>query len=154
MLKQLGSAAPGTQLHHDGATLRTYRGKVYLAQGKAKPVKEEKSFKPLPWRGERRLPIPALQGELRFTAGNGIAAGLIAGKSFVVRMRKGGERLQLHPRRPRRTLKNLFQEAGVPSWARARVPLLFCGDELVWAAGLGVDIRYQGRGLVPEWRSA
>ena len=55
------------------------------------------------------------------------------------------------PRRPRRTLKNLFQEAGVPSWARSRVPLLFCGEDLVWAPGLGVDVRYRGRGLTPEW---
>jgi tRNA(Ile)-lysidine synthase len=59
--------------------------------------------------------------------------------------------LQLHPRRPRRTLKNLFQEAGVPSWARLRTPLLFCGADLVWVPGLGVDVRYQGRGLAPEW---
>jgi tRNA(Ile)-lysidine synthase len=72
---------------------------------------------------------------------------------FEIRLRSGGERLQLHPRRPRRTLKNLFQEAGVPSWARERLPLLYCGNELVWAPGLGVDVRYRGRGLLPEWIS-
>ena len=42
--------------------------------------------------------------------------------------------------------------AGVPSWAREKLPLLYCGNALVWAPGLGVDVRYRGRGLVPEWR--
>ena len=61
-----------------------------------------------------------------------------------MRLRSGGERLQPDPKRPRRTLKNLFQEAGVPPWERERLPLLFCGDELVWVPGLGVDARYPG----------
>jgi len=74
----------------------------------------------------------------------------------MVRLRSGGERLQLDARRPRRTLKNLFQEAGVPPWERSRTPLLYCGDDLVWAPGLGIDVRYQAgsdtAGWVPEWR--
>jgi len=53
-------------------------------------------------------------------------------------------------------LKNLFQEAGVPPWQRDRLPLLFCGDDLVWAPGLGIDAHYQATadtiGVVPEWR--
>jgi tRNA(Ile)-lysidine synthase len=75
-----------------------------------------------------------------------------------VRLRRGGERLQPDPRRPRRSLKNLFQEAGVPAWKRERLPMLFCGDQLVWAPGLGVDAAWQPEGkapgIVPEWRDA
>jgi tRNA(Ile)-lysidine synthase len=145
MLKQLTSGAARTRLEHDGATVRVYRGRVSLD---ATPAGR---FAPLPWKGERRLKIPALGGELRFTAGEGVASEHLKKGPFQVRLRSGGERLQVHPRRPRRTLKNLFQEAGVPSWARERMPLLFCGEDLVWAPGLGVDVRYQGRGLVPEW---
>ena len=100
-------------------------------------------------RGERRPALPALGGELVFRPGRGIDAKY---KPLQVRLRSGGERLQPHPRRPRRTLKNLFQEAGVPSWQRDRLPLLYCGDELVWAAGLGIDARFQGRGVVPQWK--
>jgi len=59
-------------------------------------------------------------------------------------------------RRPRRTLKNLFQEAGVPPWERDRVPLLAIGADVVWVAGLGVDVRYAAAknapGVLPEWR--
>jgi tRNA(Ile)-lysidine synthase len=140
MLKQLTSGGARTRIEHEGVTLRVYRGKVLPERG-AKP------FAPRAWKGERRLPIPELGGELRFRRGEGIARRHLE-NGFQVRTRGGGERLQLHPRRPRRTLKNLFQEAGVPSWARERLPLLYCGKELVWVPGLGVDVRYRGRGLV------
>jgi tRNA(Ile)-lysidine synthase len=73
-------------------------------------------------------------------------------------LRNGGERLQPDSRRPRRTLKNLFQEAGVPPWRRDRLPLLYCGDDLVWVPGLGVDARYRAGagapGLQPEWHDS
>lgn len=148
MLKQLTSGASRTRLQHDGRTLRVYRGKLLPDEAPTA------AFSPVPWNGERRLKLPALGGELRFKAGIGIASEHLGSrKVFQVRLRSGGERLQVHPRRPRRTLKNLFQEAGVPSWRRARTPLLFCGEDLVWAPGLGVDVRYQGRGVAPEWRA-
>jgi tRNA(Ile)-lysidine synthase len=146
MLRQLTSGGAGTRLEHDGRRLRVYRGRV-VVDARA----ETSAFAPMPWKGERRLKVPALGGELRFHAGAGIAARHVKAGAFEIRLRSGGERLQVHPRRPRRTLKNLFQEAGVPSWARLRMPLLFCGKDLVWAPGLGVDVRYQGRGLRPEW---
>jgi tRNA(Ile)-lysidine synthase len=87
--------------------------------------------------------------------GKGIDSAKLAGKETTVRLRSGGERLQLDARRPRRTLKNLFQESGIPPWERTRLPLLFCGNVLVWAPGLGVDARYQAQrgssGVVPRW---
>jgi tRNA(Ile)-lysidine synthase len=149
MLKQLASGAAGMRMEHEGRALRVYRGRVLLDAARA-PLG---AFSPVPWRGERRLKVPALGGELVFSAGDGIAARHLKSGRFEVRLRAGGERLQLHPRRPRRTLKNLFQEAGVPSWARSRTPLIFRDGELVWAPGLGVDVRYRGRGLVPKWRA-
>jgi len=155
MLKQLTSRGARTRIRHDGKELRVYRGRVEVA-----PAVEALAFVPLEWRGERRLPVNALAGELRFrrARGAGIAAALVDGRTFRVRLRGGGERLRPDPRRPRRSLKNLFQEAGVPPWRRERMPMLFCGEELVWAAGLGVDAAWQAGasapGIVPEWRDA
>lgn len=154
MLKQLTSAGARTAVGHDGVTLRVYRGRVV----REKPPSAPAAFRPVPWRGERRLALPALGGEIRFRSvrGGGIDADQARGGDFVVRLRSGGERLQPDARRPRRTLKNLFQEAGVPPWRRERLPLLFDGDTLVWAPGLGVEARYQAPGgapgLLPEWR--
>ena len=155
MLKQLTSSGARTKLEHDGATLRVYRGSLKVQ--KERPVAR---FASVPWRGERRVPIPALGGELRFRSarGAGVDVGQLKRGGFVVRLRSGGERLQPDARRPRRTLKNLFQEAGVPPDERERLPLLFCGEDLVWVPGIGVDARYQAaaktRGVVPEWRRA
>ena len=150
MLKQLASGSPRAKLVHDGATLRTYRGKVFL------DAELSSEFSPQQWNGQPRLRLPELGGELRFrkARGKGIA---LEHKSLSVRLRSGGERLQPDPKRPRRTLKNLFQEAGIPPWARERLPLLFSGEDLVWVPGLGIDARFQAspgsQGLVPEWRS-
>jgi len=153
MLKQFTSEGTRTLVEHDGARLRKYRGKVLLDV-----LPPDAPFSPLRWQGERRVRVPSLKGELFFkrARGKGIAFDSATKKSFTIRLRAGGERLQPDARRPRRTLKNLFQEAGVPSWERERLPMLFCGDDLVWVPGLGIDARYQvdekAQGLVPEWR--
>ena len=108
-----------------------------------------------PLAGERPL-----GGELRFmrVRGGGIASSTIKGKKLQVRLRSGGERLRPDARRPSRTLKNLFREAGVPPWERERLPLLFCGEDLVWAPGLGVDAKFLSAGgesaILPDWRSS
>jgi tRNA(Ile)-lysidine synthase len=155
MLKQLTGRGARTRIRHDGKELRAYRGSVEVA-----PPLPPARCAPRDWHGEARLPIAELEGELRFRRkrGAGIDAALVAGRTFRVRLRSGGERLRPDPRRPRRSLKNLFQEAGVPPWRRERLPMLYCGDELVWAPGLGVDAAWQAaaraRGIVPEWRGA
>ena len=64
--------------------------------------------------------------------------------------------MRLAANRPSRTLKNLFQEAGIPPWERDRLPLLYCGEDLVWVPGLGIAAGYRAAkgcaGLLPEWR--
>jgi tRNA(Ile)-lysidine synthase len=100
----------------------------------------------------------AVGGELRLrrARGRGIDAAAAGACRLTLRPRAGGERLQIDARRPRRTLKNLFQEAGVPPWERERLPLLYCDDELVWVPGVGIAAGWQAargaRGFVPEWR--
>ena len=154
MLKQLGSDSVRTAIAHDGVVFRRYRSNVIAVKEKGKAL----AFKPQSWNGESRLVLPALDGELRFTRvrGGGIARELIKGKPLQIRLRSGGERLKPDARRPSRTLKNLFQEAGVPPWERERMPLIFCGNDLVWAPGLGVDAKYlsvgRAPGIVPDWR--
>jgi tRNA(Ile)-lysidine synthase len=151
MLKQLGSKSAA--IAHDGVVLRSYRDKVFLGKAKSRTA-----FKPQTWKGEANLELPELGGKLRFrrVRGAGIASALIKGKEVQVRLRSGGERLRPDARRPSRTLKNLFQEAGVPPWERERMPLLFCGDDLVWAPGLGVDAKFlsvgRAPGILPDWR--
>ncbi len=153
MLKQLG--ARSAAIVHDGVVFRRYQEKLFTE--KKKP---QSKFEPRTWNGESRLSLPALGGELRFrrVRGRGIKSALLKKNSFQIRLRSGGERLRTDARRPSRTLKNLFQEAGVPPWERERLPLLFCGEDLVWAPGLGVDAKFLSAGgesaILPDWRSS
>jgi len=150
MLRQFGGKS--AQVAHDGKVLRLYRKKI-----RVEATRDQAAFHPVVWSGQSVLKLPALGGELRFRRirGRGIA---LEHRPLSVRLRAGGERLQPDPKRPRRTLKNLFQEAGVPPWQRRRLPMLFSGDELVWAPILGVDVRFQAQpgapGWVPQWSSA
>jgi tRNA(Ile)-lysidine synthase len=155
MLRQIAHAKRDRRVRilHDGAELRLYRDRVVLNR----PEKRA-SFVPIRWSGETRLALPQLGGELRFrkTRGTGIDRSKLGTRDVTVRLRSGGERLQPDAKRPRRTLKNLFQEAGIPPWERERLPLLFCGDDLVWVPGLGVDVGYRAAarssGTLPEWK--
>src|SRR6267142_752109 len=66
MLKQLTSQGARTLVEHDGMRLRVYRGRLSIeSAGKLA------DFTPLRWNGEKRLPIPALGGELRLRAARG-----------------------------------------------------------------------------------
>jgi tRNA(Ile)-lysidine synthase len=73
----------------------------------------------------------------------------------TVRLRRGGERLRLDHRRPRRSLKNLFQEQGVPPWHRDRLPLVYCGESLVCVPGIGDACEFRAQpgeaGLIVTW---
>ena len=79
--------------------------------------------------------IPGM-GEVSVRVASGGLA-LPASGSWQLRPRVGGERCQ--PRgRPRRSLKKLLQEQGVPPWRRGRLPLLYDGDRLAAVADLWV----------------
>ena len=72
---------------------------------------------------------------------------------ITLRERLGSEKIQINPNTPRKTLKNLYQEADVPPWER-QAPLLYIGDELVAVAGIGLSYPHltsTGRRVLPEW---
>jgi tRNA(Ile)-lysidine synthase len=69
------------------------------------------------------------------------------------RERLGSEKIQIKPKTPRKTLKNLYQEADMPPWER-QAPLLYINDELIAVAGIGVSYPHltsTGRRVLPEW---
>ena len=67
--------------------------------------------------------------------------------------RQGGEKFKTQLNRPRKSLKNLYQEANIPPWQRD-LPLLYIGDELVAVAGIGISADWQvsqGARIELEW---
>ena len=143
MLQQLLHAAPDAQiaLLHERSTLRLYRGRVSVeAQGASRA-----GYVALEWRGEPRLAVPEWHGALIFETHPGSGerafdASALRDGPLALRERRGGERLTVHAEGPSRTLKNLYQEAGIPGWQRARLPLLYLGDRLIYAVGLGPHV--------------
>lgn len=109
------------------------------------------------WEGTGEIHIAELGGTLFFdpAAGQGIRSRLFHEPGWIIRTRRGGERMRPEADRPTRTLKNLFQERGVAAWERDRVPLLFHNDRLIWVPGVGIDCAYQcareDDGIMPRW---
>lgn len=110
------------------------------------------------WQGEPEIFVPAWRGTLLFEAGggSGIDVNRLRQAPFRLVPRTGGERLKPDLRRPSRSLKNLYQEAAVPAQLRAWLPLAYLGEQLVFAAGLGIDSRAADSeaGVRLGWRSA
>ena len=125
--------------------VRRYRGRVYVLRALGK----FDHSKVLSWHGEAELDWPALHTQLRFnhTQGMGISLEKLqrapVTSPVTLGLRQGGEALRPHTNAATRTLKNLLQEHHVPPWQRDRLPLLYCGEDLVCVPGVAVAAAYQ-----------
>ncbi len=77
------------------------------------------------------------------------------GPPWLVRTRRGGERIKPAGDVHTRELRDLFQQARVPPWLRERCPLIFAGDELMAVADLWLSARgeaaFGAHGVRPTW---
>jgi tRNA(Ile)-lysidine synthase len=140
------------QWAHDGALIRLWRGYLSVeTQASQKPTSIENTsessgewvFKPLA-KSSKKIGID----RERFQAA--LSKGLVNTMPRV-----GGEKFKSDAKRPRRSLKNLYQEANIPPWQRD-VPLLYIGEELIAVAGIGISADWQsteGPRISPEWAS-
>ena len=101
-----------------GAELRRYRENVHVMRPLAPtyplswsdlPPNDERDW---PWGGRLRWQLPA--------------------GAWRIGCLQGGEKLRLQGHK--RRIKNLFQQAAVPPWQRARWPVLFRGEECIAVA--------------------
>jgi tRNA(Ile)-lysidine synthase len=137
--------------------LRTYGGELHVLKRAHGPQPELHGVLRVPWSGEAHLDWPGGRVAFEKSAGCGFAADRIAGHACHLATRRGGEHLQPDARRPRRSLKHWFQDLGVPPWERERLPVLWCGDDVVWVPGIGIDVAYRcgegEAGWMPAWHS-
>jgi tRNA(Ile)-lysidine synthase len=155
MLTQLTLARDDAQVRiaHDGAELGVHRGRIFVHAPPPAPFD-------VAWTGG--APLALRHGTLTLapaaSTGPAVVARRIAAGSLRVRLRAGGERLQLARNRPRRTLKAILQEAGMPAWERHALPLVWCEAELVAVPGIGVAAEWQAApgdaGLFLAWHPA
>ena len=143
------------QWDHDQCVIRLWRGHLSITQdlnakakGKEEDVKVrvegEWTFKKVPANSKK----PGIAKD-RFEQAK--QKGLINTMA-----REGGEKFKVDLKRPRKSLKNLYQEAAIPPWQRD-VPLLYIGEELVAVAGIGISADWQtteGPRFTLEWQAA
>lgn len=143
-------AAAGLRLPFGAVAICVYRDLWWL-----EPLSGEKAPACVTWNGELAMAWAGGQVSFALTVGKGVSVASIAHQSCTLRRRAGGERLRMRADGLERTLKNLFQEAGVPPWLRDDLPLLWVGEQLAWVAGLGVGAEFRcppgEAGVVPVW---
>lgn len=147
LLAQLSAAAdsqPTVLL--DGVQLRRSSGRLWLLPAGGVPAGIDQPLAQL-----ADTPLTAGNGRLRLQPGTAIAPRQGA---WRIGYRRGGEQIKL-PGRPRQSLKDLFQQAGIPAWLRPAVPLLYCDDQLISVAGRwtaeGVDAGIGEAGFSVCW---
>jgi len=127
-----------------GWQVRRYQGRVYASPIQPALAENLAENFCVTWRGETVLPLPELGSTLHFDTvhGQGLSLKKLQEKPVTIRLRRGAERIRPNAKNPTRTLKNLLQEHAIPPWQRDVLPLLFCGDDLVWVAGVATAANY------------
>lgn len=143
----------------DGASLHlplgelaccVYRDRVWLERI------DDNDLAPRSWQGQASIDWGA--GCVRFdpAVGQGVNAALLHGcDDVVLTTRWPGLVMRQSEGRPRRSFKNLCQEAGIPAWLRARLPVLRVRGEVAWIAEIGVAPEFVCppgvAGIAPVW---
>lgn len=151
MIRQLRAVGESHALRvdHAGQRLRLYRDEVSweVAADRADPADRDalavREARSLAWQGEEVWRLADWRGTYVFHPArpdepDAVPVAALARAPLVARARMGGERMRTAPAGPGRTLKNLFQERGVPAWQRD-VPLLYAGDQLLFVPNLGLN---------------
>ena len=143
------------QWDHDQCVIRLWRGHLSITQDLNAQAKGKEKEKEVKTEGEwtfKKVPANSKKPGIakdRFEKAK--QKGLINTMA-----REGGEKFKVDLKRPRKSLKNLYQEAAIPPWQRD-VPLLYIGEELVAVAGIGISADWQtteGPRFTLEWQAA
>ncbi len=115
-----------------GWEVRRYRDRLLLR--KALPALAPAES--LIWQDRSELALPSGLGRLFAGSGEGgIDPEAWSGAQIEVRFRCGGERCMPAGQAHHRPLKKLFQEWGIPTWERSRIPLIYLNGELAAIPG-------------------
>lgn len=133
-----------------GTEVRRYRDRLTIAPRVPHPDHDLV----LRWQPPQSLDVPATGWRLCVLAaqGEGLSQSRLAASTLTVRLRHGGEVVQLVGREHHHKLKKLFQEAGVPPWERERLPLIYVDDELAAIGDRWVCAPFAAQPDEPGWR--
>ena len=122
------------------------RGDVYIMP----PLSEHDIYQSFEWDLEQDLSIESLGVTLEAKYLESWSD-VVADQKLMVSFRQGGEVIKPAGSDKTLTLKHIFQQFSIPPWMRARIPLLFLGDELIVVWGVcQVD---PDAALASSWRA-
>jgi tRNA(Ile)-lysidine synthase len=124
-----------------GCEIRRYRGDLFALR----PLPPPPAGTLLDWHG----PVLTLPPPLGTLERDGMGGAMGPVDPLRVHFGLAGQRCRPSGAAHRRSLKKLFQEAGVPPWLRPYVPLVFAGEGLVAVAGVCPCTAAPGSGT--EW---
>lgn len=130
-------------LRWPGCELRRYRDLVHAMR--PLPAQDAIPSAAQRWTGSRELHLDGLAGVLSAAAPPPCA--------LTVRRPRPGERFRVQPEAPARTLKNLFQEAGVPPWLRTRLPVLEIDGQAQCIAGVAATAEWRALQARSGWNA-
>lgn len=141
---------------HPACHIRRYRERVFLTPRRA-PLDEDLGPQPFVWNGAASMHFPAFGGTLYFDAATtGVTGEWLRQQTLTIVPRSGGEKLRLAVNRPAKNLKYHFQTLDVPAWERPYLPIVFVGEQLLYAAGIGMDCHASDSGegrVVLRWQA-
>ncbi len=159
MRTQLLEAKHDAQLcvTHVDCHIRRHRDRVFITPKLGTDTLEQSPVI-FAWNGEVSSHFVEFGGTLFFdNAEQGIDATWLSSQTLILQRRSGGERLKPAWNRPTKSLKYHYQAGDVPAWERERLPLVFAGKQLLFAAGIGMDCHQfgteTGRRIQFRWRS-
>jgi tRNA(Ile)-lysidine synthase len=149
LLRQLAqsSGAMKARLVWKSVEFRRYRDCLYLLPAQADPmphVARHRMTGPL-----LDLPVAGVRLRSRRGVGHGIRASGTNIPTVEVRWYNQKIGLRLTRGARTRTLRNLFQERGVPPWERWRLPVLCIDDSVAYVPGIGVAASFAARADEP-----
>ncbi len=128
LLNQIAGADKNSQpvLFSQGYQIRRYRDKLYFLKATAPETQQDIVWPP-------ELSTVSIGNSLTLSwsvSSAGISLEQWRQSSIVIRFRQGGEKISLSGRTGHHSLKNLFQETGLPPWERQWIPLIYLDNEL------------------------
>ena len=124
---------------HADCHIRRHRDRVFITSRDDAPDPDIEALT-FQWDGSPAMHFARFGGTLYFDrAESGMDVTSLRAQMLTLRLRSGGERLKPAFNRPTKSLKYHYQACDVPAWERLRLPLLFNGKTLLFAAGIGMD---------------
>ncbi|MFA5019165.1 MAG: tRNA lysidine(34) synthetase TilS [Methylobacter sp.] len=125
-------------LSGQGYSIRRYRDKLYCLTNLSGTEPQDRVW-------------PAGQASIKITddrtlscesSSKGISRERWQDATVEVRFRRGGEKIRLPGREGHHSLKNLFQEAGIPPWERDVMPFIYLNDTLAAVGDLWISAAF------------